>query len=168
MTKPAVHTEITILIVLLVFHSCTSTYIKSDSSEEALFYQKVNKNGEQFSAKIILLDGKEHYGDNLSITADSASWLSAETDEIILLRTSEIRTIIFKDHFKGAIGGITAGLIAGLISGFVVVTRKSFEAEHSKEKNLKFLFELSVLTTMTGAVVGGIISEKNEFMINEN
>ena len=155
-----------LLLPILCLHGCTFSYNKSEIGDNKSLFDKINELAEDHSSTVTMLNGEEFNVDKLFISKDSTTWKSINDSETIT-NTSEIHTITFRDRWKGAWGGITIGVIIGTVSTIGILFASPFKGEEAEAKRFKFLIGVPTLCLITGAVVGGLKSEKSIFIIND-
>ena len=156
------------VLVFFFIYSCTFTYKRLDSSDEDKLYQKINSLGKRFSASVMLLNGNKYFTNNIIVNDDSTSLTISNTDDRIVVKTSDIHSIVFKDHFKGAIGGMTIGLMIGIPISITALTVDPPHGESQFAQGMLYLISGTVISSLLGIILGGIKSEKNIFIINDN
>lgn len=107
--------------LVIFFWGCSSSSsVRSTSVEGALSYGEMNNQLRERSANIEMIDGRDIFADNVTLSGDSVSWLDASTSETSKVSTRQIRRIVIKNHFIGALEGMGIGLLVGGSVGFIL------------------------------------------------
>jgi len=155
------------IISLIILTSCFFTHrgIETESIDD--FYSEINELGEHNTANVKLLDGTYLSVKNLFISVDITTGSHYDTDSSIVLPTSRILSVTFYDHSRGAFGGFTIGLVAGFT--MQLISYSFWKRDVNGEGLWPFFEYLKVpfLAAGIGMLVGGILGEKKEYIINE-
>jgi hypothetical protein len=108
---------VALLVICSIFMSCTHIFLINKKSQ--LTESPINENSEKYEAKIILKNGQDYTGSFLNFSQDSLSWKTSES-ETKSIRYSEIKSITFRKHGKGALEGLGMGLLLGGLFGAVI------------------------------------------------
>ena len=156
-----------ILLIAMTLIGCTSSYLVSRlGGKDGMSYQEFNDRVKGKTVRIELLNGRKIEGMNLQASKDSLQWFSESTDSTFGVTVDEIKRVVRKDNWLGALEGFGAGLVAGGAYGFLSVTPENsnngFFGSWQSVRLIKTLV-LGVLGAFTGGIIGMIVGYRYEY-----
>ncbi len=109
-----------ILLFSTFFFSCTT--MKLVNTDQINFYD-LNAKHESDDVTIIKKNQEIIKGHDLKVTQDSTT-LNGSTQNKLFIPTGQIKEIIFKDSWDGAVDGFTYGFLTGAGTGIIAVLAK--------------------------------------------
>lgn len=108
---------ITLISISFQLIGCSSTYLvtPSESPKTDFTYSEINDELSDKTVCIILSDSTEYYGNNFKIENDTAKWIDQKSTIIKTVHLKEVKTVVAKNHFFGALKGLGYGLVGGLM-----------------------------------------------------
>ncbi len=108
-------------ILYFLITGCSSTYVISSSSSSNEFSViEFNKYADGREAKIILKDKVVTDATNVYLSTDSLSWSEPENILKSKVVKSDVRRVIFKNHWVGGLEWGAIGIPSGGIAGFLI------------------------------------------------
>ena len=162
-----------ILVIGSIFMSCTHIFFISNESQ--LTEPPIKENSKKHEAKIILKNGQDYTGSFLNFSQDSLSWKTSES-ETKSVRYSEIKSITFRKHGKGALEGLGMGLLLGGLFGAVIGYSSGDDpgsgilALKRKDKVILYAIFWGGISGLGGLIVGSLegSTEKYVFKIERD
>ena len=156
------------ICIVLFFFSCTFTHKKSESVTLSEYYDKINDLDKNNTVQINRLDGETISLFDISISNGSISGKIDQSDSLIILKISDVKSITYHNHLKGAIGGFAISFALSLTARLLQYTLWApKETGEGAWPLIEFMY-VPAIGGGIGAVVGTIISEKNEYVIINN
>ena len=138
----------TTMVLACLLCGCSTTYTivePSDSNPYAKpLFAKHIRDGK---VQVCFLDDREADATMFQVGDDSCRWIDPNTGFPEAARTKDIRKVVTKNHFLGALEGLGIGLCGGISAGALL--GRAIEGPPRGD--------LSGLGTVVAAVVGGVI-----------
>ena len=108
--------KVLLLIVSLIFVSCSSGKLVISIPMEPSIEAEINEKGKNNIAKIKLIDERVIFAKDLFVKADSVRYCNLEDSSISVISLGLVKEIRFKHHLAGsALGMATGGYLLGVI-----------------------------------------------------
>ena len=152
--------------------SCSHLLPIKEAESISDYYARINSECEGEDVTITLLDGTEHSGNTIQITAKETTWFDDKQNDIIKIRTDEIKTISYTNNTTGAgsgaiIGGglfFLVGAAITLLGGPISLGARGQTNQLNSTVLIGFLSSIPGL--LLGAIVGTAIGSETTFEIN--
>ncbi|MBI2429927.1 MAG: hypothetical protein HYV29_14255 [Ignavibacteriales bacterium] len=155
-------------ITAMLFVGCTSSYIVSPlGRENSISYEEFNGKARGETNRIQMVNGQQTEGRNVQVSSDSVLWLDERTGKTFGARIDEVKMVIRRDNWFGALEGFGFGLFTGGASGAILSI-----GEHSSFLGDTYLWAyyaigLGVPGGVLGAIIGGAIGDTYNYQFVE-
>ncbi len=145
---------ITLISISFQLIGCSSTYLVTpyESPKTDFIYSEINDELSGETVCIIVSDSTEYYGYNFRIENDTAKWIDQKSNIKNTVHIKDVKTVVAKNHFLGALKGLGYGMVGGLLLGIVFIN--PFEAGGGHDGGIAAAG--AALATLASASLGGI------------
>ncbi|MDI6804922.1 MAG: hypothetical protein QME58_13970 [Bacteroidota bacterium] len=150
---------ITLTSISFQLIGCSSTYLVTPSKtpKTDFTYSEINEELSGKAVSIILSDSTELYGNNFRIENDSAKWVDQKSNIINTVHLKEVKTLVAKNHFLGALKGL-GGVVGGLMLPgiyFLLNPDESGGGDHGGIKAVGAVMIVGIIASVGG--IGGCL-----------
>jgi hypothetical protein len=144
----------------MVLTGCTSSYIVSPlGGENFLSYQEFNDKARGETNSIQLSNGQQTEGRSIHVSNDSVLWLDKRTGRIFGATVDEIKTVVRRNHWFGALEGFGFGLFTGGASGALSSIGKHSSFLGDSDLWAYYALAYGVVGGVLGGIAGGVIGD---------
>jgi len=157
-----------VFITAVLLAGCTSSYIVSPlGGENSISYQEFNGKTRGETNSIQLVNGQQTEGRNVQVSSDSVLWLDERTGKTFGATVDEVKTVVRRGHWFGALEGFGFGLFTGGASGALLSIGKHSSFLGDSDLWAYYALGLGVPGGVLGAIIGGIIGDKYNYQFVE-
>jgi hypothetical protein len=141
--------SISLLILLLINNGCTHSILQYSNEKDDEFYARVEKLCEKRNDLLIeTIDDTIHNAGELKVNKDTISFIENNTNQIIIKKTYEIKSISFTQTSRGIFDGLIYGTLIG--SGVGLLGQLNPKGGAAPKGDIYFL----LYSALTGAAIG--------------
>lgn len=149
-----------VFISALIFTGCTSSYIVSPlGGEDSISYQEFNGKVNGETNRIEFSNGQQMKVSNIKVISDSVLWLDERTGKTFGATVDEIKTVVRRNHWFGALKGFGFGLFTGGALGALSSIGKHSSFLGDSDLWAYYALAYGVIGGVLGGVTGGIIGD---------
>jgi hypothetical protein len=144
---------------LLFSIGCSTSYEVSSSPTAASSFNAFNVEASEKKATILFQDGGELGVRNIIASPDSTRFLNAKTNEITVVPTRAIKTVVLTSAGAGFLDGLEWGAGIGAVTGvtFGLIAMGSSNSDEWGSDDAGISMGVGAIGAVAGGVIGGII-----------
>jgi hypothetical protein len=153
-----------ILIIVLLFYSCTHNIIQYQNEPKIEFYERLNNLCKDEVICIEFVNGQKSYGINFLISQDTTSFIDLTSNINQTIRTNDISKISFSQKERGVFEGFMLGTLMSV--GIFLMTALLPRGTGHPGMSEKILIFLPLTCAFIGSVWGFFTESKTVIKIN--